>query len=698
MFGSATIEILQNAQAYNITGGGNICEGDDGKNIGLSDSENGADYYLYFNGNLIGNAVAGNGNAISFGIFNQPGTYTAEAENECGLQNMNGSVLISLIPYPEIYNITGGGEFCEGDVGIEIGLDNSQLDVDYSLYRDGVFLILQLGTGNVISFGMQVIAGIYTISANENQADCESEMNGDAVVIVNELPDVEAGTNVSISNGTSTTLNATVSNGSSDYSYSWEPANMLIDPNIEDPTTVLLSNTQEYYLTVIDNITGCEETDFVIVSITGDALGINAIASPSGICIGETSTLIPLASGGSGQYISYEWTDNNGFDSNLENPVVSPQETTTYYVTVFDGFTSVNGEVTVEIYPNPEFSVFEDIEIFYGTSTQLFCEIANPENYSFSWEPASSLLQGESNVQNPITQQLTISQIFTLTVSDNQHSCYDSEEVFITLIGGPLQCFPTASPPAICLGDTIFLYANSQGGNIFNYSYSWEEEGSIFATSKNTFFVPQEPRFYHFSLTVDDGFNTFSNSVNVEVFALPEVQLEPLNSVYVGNDSIMVCLFDTVLVDAGNSGSNYLWANGFNEQFFETYSLGVGYDIQYYSVIVTNTNGCKQTDKVSIFFDYNFCLGFDDDGNEYSIKLYPNPAKERAYLHFEGINDDVEIIIYTMEGKTILHRKFSGLNAAGTLKEIHLNSMLPGTYLIKFVSKLFTHSKKIVVF
>ena len=78
-------------------------------------------------------------------------------------------------------------------------------------------------------------------------------------------------------------------------------------------------------------------------------LQVSVAASPQQINQGEQSQLTTAPSGGSGNY-SYSWTSNPaGFTSQTANPVVYPNETTTYFVAVNDGFSSANGQVTVEV-------------------------------------------------------------------------------------------------------------------------------------------------------------------------------------------------------------------------------------------------------------------------------------------------------------------------------------------------------------
>ncbi len=54
------------------------------------------------------------------------------------------------------------------------------------------------------------------------------------------VPDSSAGNDLSIPYGTNTILQGSASQGSGDYTYSWEPADKLIDATVPTPTTILM--------------------------------------------------------------------------------------------------------------------------------------------------------------------------------------------------------------------------------------------------------------------------------------------------------------------------------------------------------------------------------------------------------------------------------------------------------------------------
>jgi hypothetical protein len=85
-----------------------------------------------------------------------------------------------------------------------------------------------------------------------------------------------------------------------------------------------------------------------------NVMSINVTATPEIIChAGDTSYLNVVASGGSGTF-TYSWTSiPAGFTSDIQNPIVTPAETTIYIATADDGTQTKTDSVTVLLQPLP---------------------------------------------------------------------------------------------------------------------------------------------------------------------------------------------------------------------------------------------------------------------------------------------------------------------------------------------------------
>ena len=206
-------------------------------------------------------------------------------------------------------------------------------------------------------------------------------------------PAAHAGNDTTIANGVYAILHGNCTGGSGSYTYHWEPANLLVNPDVRVPQTVNLFTTTVFTLTATDDSAGCVASDLVTVNILGGPLAVNAIALPSSICYGTTTQLQAFGSGGAGNY-TYNWTGPNGFTSTLPDPTVQPAVTSTYNVTVFDGYNTSSGSVTVTVIPLPVANAGTDQSIPYGTYTFLHGSVLDSAStFFYSWSPASMLDQ-----------------------------------------------------------------------------------------------------------------------------------------------------------------------------------------------------------------------------------------------------------------------------------------------------------------
>ena len=127
---------------------------------------------------------------------------------------------------------------------------------------------------------------------------------------------------------------------------------MSVDPS--SPSTFWY--TQEYYQTTSQANWKTRVASFSFANV----LSANATASPSTICIGDSTQLNVTAYGGSGTY-TYSWTSvPPGFTSTNQDPWVTPLESTRYAVEVNDGSLTVNDTVDVTVNQAPGVEVDGD--------------------------------------------------------------------------------------------------------------------------------------------------------------------------------------------------------------------------------------------------------------------------------------------------------------------------------------------------
>ena len=169
-------------------------------------------------------------------------------------------------------------------------------------------------------------------------------------VTVHAAPVANAGPDQTIPYNSSTQLNG--SGGAGSFSFHWEPANKVLNPNSQNTQTVALTQDQTYTLTVTNPQGQCISTDEVTIHIEGSALTATAIASPASICFGGSTQLTANAGGGMGSS-TYSWSPTTGLSNpNIYNPIANPTQTTTYTVTVTNPQTSQTATASVTVTVN----------------------------------------------------------------------------------------------------------------------------------------------------------------------------------------------------------------------------------------------------------------------------------------------------------------------------------------------------------
>ncbi len=111
--------------------------------------------------------ITGNGIEATFesdGSWTGAYTISVRADNSCGDGTWSDPISCNLNFTPAAFQLSEGGGICPGGPGLEITQDGSEIDVDYSLYRNGESTGTTLpGTGSALNFGYQTEEGTYTV-------------------------------------------------------------------------------------------------------------------------------------------------------------------------------------------------------------------------------------------------------------------------------------------------------------------------------------------------------------------------------------------------------------------------------------------------------------------------------------------------------------------------------------------------------
>ena len=483
-----------------------------------------------------------------------------------GFNTATSTILVTVNPLPTVFNVTGGGEYCSGGSGVNIGLNGSQSGVNYQLVFNGSDIGSPIpGTGNSITFTNNTGAGTYTVRAINATTSCENDMSGSATISINPLPTADAGDFQLIPYGTSTSLTGVAGSGTSPYSYLWTPAASISGSNtsLTATTTNLYTNT-DFTFRVTDN-KGCIASDIVSITLDGTGLAVTATAVEDIICNnGETVLLNAEATGGNSANIAnYSWTSTPaGFTSNEQSPQVNPTQTTIYHVSVNDGFNTATNSVTVTVNPLPT--------LFTVTGGGEYCSggsgIAVGLNGSQTGVSYQLLLNG-ADIGSPVSGtgsaisfgNQTSAGNYTVYATHMTTSCEREMTANVSISINPLPTAAAGDDLTINYGTSTSLNGSASSGTS-PWNYQWTPDNMI-NSGANTSNPVTENLFAttDFLLTVTDSKGcTDTDDMQVVVVG------DPL-SVIASVDNSVICSGASAQLNAIGSGGNltytYSWSS-----------------------------------------------------------------------------------------------------------------------------------------
>ncbi|NRD20144.1 Ig-like domain-containing protein [Winogradskyella eckloniae] len=547
---------------------------------------------------------------------------------------------------------------------------------------------------------------VYTVTVSDDLGNSDTDI---VTVTVNELPVLTISEDIEITEGDSTTL--TVSGAET---YIWSTG--------ESTDSIIVSPSQTTtYFAIGYSAEGCQSQAVVTVTVvpelTADA-GENAT-----ICSGESVTL--NATGG----INYLW--DNGLTT--ASITVTPFETTTYTVTVYDELgNSDSDSVVVIVNDLPEINTSENVTILEGESTTL--SVSGAMSYIWNTGETTSTITvsptetttytvvGTSNSCESQPQDITVivEPIFIASAGFDEHICDNnlSYEVVLTANQGDSYLWSTGeTSQSIIVGplttttynvtitqgeqqdtDSVTVYVdpspdvvitNGEQVDILNgdfitltatgaNSYEWNNG----ATQPNIAVSPSETTTYEVRGYVGDCYDEKQVTVNV------------LNPVIAdAGDDVIICTNDVVTLTA-TGGDDYLWSTGETTPTIEVSPLET---TDYHVTVFNALDFDEATVRVEVDLE---CTTQSNNPNaqDFELDLYPNPALNEVNIKLTGGLEVSNIHFFDVTGK-LVHtvQVFNEDLNPSTTTTVDITSFQSGIYFVKFVDKNNGTTKKLIV-
>ena len=573
-----------------------------------------------FNYTWTGSFISPTNTAVTTANPNVAGTYTYNLSvtdrNGC-LSTSSVTVTVYALPNNS-FVVTGGGGYCAGGIGVSVGLNSSEIGVDYQLILGGLTNIGSPipGTGSPLDFGNQT-TGVYTVRAT-NALSCTILMTGFATVSMNTLPVANAGLDKSIINCPNDSIfiggSPTASGGSSPYTYSWGPSSGLFPSNtVANPNVRGITSTTNYTVTVTD-ANGCTASDIATVTVIPSTLNVDIVPIGSTTWCGFSGSSVLLQSqitGGSAPY-TYSWIGTDVFPATAANATANPQIPGVYnYLLIVIDASGCRDSATISVTVNSLPSAFS----VTGGGSYCAGGIGVPVGINNSDTGVSYQLvfNGSLNIGLPILGTGSALSFGNQLVAGNYSvnaisslGCLNPMTGFVTVIqnASPLA---NAGPDQIiitCPNDSLLLGGSptATSGNS-PYTYSWSPSLGLSSASVANPTLSGIGFSTYYAVVVTDA-----NGCTATDQALISVQASSLvvNVVPSGGTSWCTGTAGSVVLTAGITGGtapfNYSWI-GSNLSSLSASSTIANPNVPgnyLYTVTVTDAKGCSNTANITL--------------------------------------------------------------------------------------------------
>ncbi len=283
-------------------------------------------------------------------------------------------------------------------------------------------------------------------------------------------------------------------------------------------------------------------------------------ASATNICAGDLVTL-SVSAGSLNDASNWQWYSGSCGGTAVGSGIsitLAPNDTTDYFVRAEGGCAPVGAcaNINVTVKPLPTINGIPSSINVCSNQTLTLNATGNAATYIWN-----------NGVTNNLAFTPTLGGFYTVTAAA-ANGCTKKDSVAVVVLTAPVVA-AIANDSSVCAGSMVILSgATSATINTWNNG-----------VSDGVPFIPLATNTYIHTGTLPNGCADTA-SITIIVNALPVVNLG-------GNQS--TCNASLVL-DAGNAGSTYLWSNGASTQTISVTNSGT------YRVVVTNASGCNDAD------------------------------------------------------------------------------------------------------
>ena len=386
------------------------------------------------------------------------------------------------------------------------------------------------------------------------------------------------------------------------------------------------------------------------------------------LCYGYSDGSIGLtATGGTGA-IGYSWTGPAGYTATTENiSGLSVGGTYTVVVTSTGGCTDTTTATITE--PAQLTATITATPVCPG-ATLTFTDVVTGGtggfgSFSYTWSGPNSFTS--FLIAPSVAGFSTLDTgVYSVTIEDLA-SCTFTTTLDVGILAGAV--ISLGPDTGFCPGGSVIL-----GDAVSGQTYLWS------TTATTSTITATDTGYYSVTATNSSSGCHTSDTVHVSLYPVPAISLGP---------NTTLCPGDTITLGEVLTGDTYLWNTTATSATIAVTDTG------YYSVMVTNNNGCSSNDTVYIG------PGSCDTGTsvrniamQNAISLYPNPANDFVNVTCSGSHNLQQVIIYDELGNNVYDAR---ITSGTTQQHIDLSRFSAGVYSVMIKSDIGQATQELVI-
>ncbi len=411
---------------------------------------------------------------------------------------------------------------------------------------------------------------------------CEATFSASFDVLPSTVATVEEDKLICI--GDEVQITGTIENLQPDGTFYWENEASLSCTECLLPTVMPMVTTS--YILVGVHPNGCESRDTIEVVVIPSPGPELALQSEEIICLGSETFIDVL---NFNQDYIYQWnTSVSGQDCYENCPIVniSPEESTTYYVTVFNEFGCFKDDsITIDVESSIEDFLVEETGICFGDETTI--GIIGGNNPQWEINPELDCLTCPNNTVSP-----TQSAIYNVTIQSNL-GCFYEDSISVVVV--PSNSTDAGEVGDVCKGESVLLTTSGFGTSLWsaNIPIAIDNEPSIIV-------FPDETQYFYINMT----YYECSQMDSVLVTVHEKADIEVLGDT--------ICLGETAMVSVSGRADGFSWTIGDDIETAESVNVEPEHTTQY-PVVATYRSCTPDTALATVYVHPHIDYEIEED-------------------------------------------------------------------------------------